>query len=63
MKIAEGLIEFAESILYLKVEGVDSFQDVVDFFFIVVFPFGEDLGKLLQVSHYIEAGYVAIYKS
>jgi hypothetical protein len=52
MEVKDGLIDLAESIIYFEVEGVDSFQDVVDLFLIVIFPEGEDLCELLDIGHF-----------
>lgn len=51
MKVKDCFINFGESILGLKIKGVYSFEDIVDFFLVMAFPVYKDLGKLLNVSH------------
>lgn len=52
MKIKDRLIDLAESILDLKVQRIDSFQNIADFFLVLVFPLVQNFGELFDVSHF-----------
>lgn len=56
MEVKDDFIDFRESIFNLKIKGVDSFEDIVDFFLVMVFPSDKYLCELLNVSHCVGCG-------
>jgi hypothetical protein len=63
VKVSDRFVDFREAIFSLKIKSIDSFEYIIDFFFVVILPYSKHFGEFLNVRHDCSKSGVVITKT